>query len=179
MADFYPYLLSSLPSLQFGMKPPFSCEQFLEACHRFIPEKDYQILRTLPQPEHYSERGRRHNFIERWIRFDTSLRNEMVKVRAGRRHIDAESYLRPVTYPGSSPAPIVAAATVSPSLLEGERVLDETRWKTLDELAKAHYFDLDALISYAYKLQILHRWERIRSADAALLLREALGPGVE
>lgn len=179
MADFYPYLISSLPTLQFGMKPPFSFEQFLETCHRFIPEKDYQILSTLPQPEHYSERGRRHHFLEQWIQFDTSLRNEIVKVRAGRRHIEAATaatYLRPDSYTGPSPAPVIGAATMSSSLLEGEKVLDETRWKMLDELARAHYFDLEALISYAYKLLILHRWERIRSADAILLLRDALEP---
>jgi hypothetical protein len=176
MAEFYPYLIASLPTLHFGMKPPFSFEQFLEACHRFIPEKDYMIVSTLPQPERYREKGRMHHFIERWIQFDTSLRNEMVKVRAGRWQIEAETSLRPDAYTGPSLSPVVVAATMSPSLLEGEKILDETRWKMLDELANAHYFDLDALISYAYKLLILHRWERIRSADALLLLREALEP---
>lgn len=174
MAELYPYLIASLPTLHFGMKPPFSFEEFLELCHRFIPEKDHHILRTLPQPEDYSEKGRRPQFIERWIEFDTTLRNEMVKMRAGRLHTESASYLRPDTYTGPSLAPVVAAASMSPSLLEGERVLDETRWRVLDELARFHYFDLDALTSYAYKLLILHRWENIRSSDATLLLRKAL-----
>ena len=174
MGEFYPYLIASLPTLHFGMKPPFSFEQFLETCHRLIPEKDYQILRNLPRPENYSEEARKHRFVERWIKFDTTLRNETARMRAGRRHIEAAPYLRPDTYTGPSLAPVVSAATMSPSLLDGEKVLDETRWKMLDELAIAHYFDLDALITYAYKLLILHRWERIRSADASLLLREAL-----
>ncbi|HON80937.1 MAG TPA: DUF2764 family protein [Methanoregulaceae archaeon] len=176
MAEFYPYLIASLPTLHFGMKPPFSFERFLEACHRFIPDKDYQTLSNLPQPEHYMEKGRWHHFIERWIQFDTSLRNEIVKVRAGRWQVEAETSIQPTTYTGPSLAPVVAAATMSTSLLEGEKILDDTRWKMLDELAKAHYFDLDALICYAYKLLILHRWESIRSADASLLLKEALEP---
>jgi hypothetical protein len=98
----------------------------------------------------------------------------MVKVRSGRLKIEAETYIRPETYTGPPLAPVVSAAAADPSLLEGERLLDEARWKVLDELAKDHYFDLDVLISYAYKLLILHRWERIRSANAALLLTEAL-----
>ena len=119
-----------------------------------------------------------HTFDEKWITFDTALRNETARIRAGKRHIEAAIYLRPDTYPGPSLAPVVAAATLSPSFLEGEKVLDEARWKMLDELSIAHYFDLDALITYAYKLLILHRWERIRNADAVLMLREALGQEV-
>jgi hypothetical protein len=175
MAEFYPYLITSLPTLHFGMKPPFSFEQFLETCHGFIPEKDYQVLSTLPQPEHYSEKDRKHRSVERWIQSDTALRNEMVKSRAGRRHTDPATYLRPDTYTGPSFAPVVAAAELSPSILEGEKLLDQKRWNVLDELATAHYFDLDALIVYAYKLLILHRWKKIRSANASILLQETLG----
>lgn len=175
MAEFYPYLIASLPTLHFGMKPPFSFEQFLETCYRFIPDKDYRVLSSLPQPDHYSEKYKKQKSIERWIQFDTALRNEMVKSRAGRRHIDAASYLRPDTYTGPSLSPVVAAAELSPVVLEGEKILDQKRWNMLDELAISHYFDLDALIIYAYKLLILHRWEKIRSADAPALLLETFG----
>jgi len=175
MAEFYPYLIASLPTLYFGMKPPFSFEKFLEMCHPFIPEKDYRILSTLPQPEHYFEEAMRHPIIERWIRFDTALRNEMVKQRAARQHVEAATYLRPWGYSGPSLAPIAATANMSPSILDGERIMDEARWRMLDELATAHYFDLDLLITYAYKILILHRWENIRIADKTILLEEALG----
>jgi hypothetical protein len=49
MAEFYPYLIASLPMLHFGMKPPFSFERFLEICDRLIPDKDFQVLLTLPR----------------------------------------------------------------------------------------------------------------------------------
>ena len=175
MAEFYPYLIASLPTLHFGMKPPFSFEKFLEICYGFIPEKDYLVLSTLPQPEHYSEKDKKHRSVERWIQSDTALRNEMVKSRAGRRHTDPATYLRQDTYAGPSLAPIVAAAALSPSILEGEKILDQKRWNMLDELAIAHYFDLDALIVYAYKLLILQRWEKIRSASSPIMLLGTLG----
>jgi hypothetical protein len=174
MADFSPYLISSLPMLHFGMKPPFSFGQFLEACRGFMPEKDYQVLSTLPQPEQYSDDAGRHPVVGRWVQFDSALRNELVKIRAGRKHVDPAAYLHQDGYTGPSLAPFAAAANMGPSLLESEKSLDEARWRMLDEIATAHYFDVDALITYAYKLLILQRWENIRSAKSTILLEGAL-----
>jgi hypothetical protein len=174
MADFYPYLIASLPMLHFGTKPPFSFERFLEVCRQFIPKKDFQLLSTLPQPEQYFEKGKRHPIIQRWIEFDVALRNELVRIRATKQHIEPAPYLRPGGYSGSSLAPAVMAANIATSVLDAEKTLDETRWKALEELATGHYFDLDLLITYANKLLILQRWEKIRSADKTILLEQAL-----
>jgi hypothetical protein len=174
MADFYPYLIASLPMLHFGTKPPFSFERFLEVCRQFIPKKDFQLLSTLPQPEQYFEKGKRHPIIQRWIEFDGALRNELVRIRATKQHIEPAPYLRPGGYSGSSLAPAVMAANIATSVLDAEKTLDETRWKALEELATGHYFDLDLLITYANKLLILQRWEKIRSADKTILLEQAL-----
>jgi hypothetical protein len=174
MADFYPYLIASLPMLHFGMKPPFSFERFLEVCCPLIPEKDFQLLRTLPQPEQYFKKGKRHQIIRKWIEFDVALRNELVKIRATKKHIEPATYLRPDGYSGSSLAPAIMAANINTSVLDAEKTLDETRWKALEELATGHYFDMDFLIIFAYKLLILQRWENIRSADGTILLEQAL-----
>jgi len=174
MADFYPYLIASLPMLHFGMKPPFSFERFLEVCCLFIPKKDFQLLRALPQPEQYLEKGKRHRIIQKWIEFDVALRNELVRIRATKKHIEPATYLRPGGYSGSSLAPAGMAANINTSVLDAEKTLDETRWKALEELATGHYFDLAFLITYAYKLLILQRWENIRSADRTILLEQAL-----
>ena len=174
MADFYTYLIASLPMLHFGMKPPFSFERFLDVCRQFIPKKDFQLLRTLPQPEHYVEKGTRQRSIQKWIEFDGALRNELARIRATKKHIDPAMYLRPDGYTGSSLAPAGMAANITTSVLDAEKTLDETRWKALEELATGHYFDLDVLITYAYKLLLLQRWEDIRSADGTILLEQAL-----
>ena len=174
MVDFYPYLISSLPMLHFGMKPPFSFERFLEVCCPFIPKKDFQLVRSLPQPEQYLEKGKRHRVIQKWIEFDVALRNELVRIRATKKHIEPATYLRPGGHSGSSLAPAIMAANIHTSVPDAEKTLDETRWKALEELATGHYFDLDLLITYAYKLLIIHRWESIRSADGTILLEQAL-----
>jgi hypothetical protein len=158
MADAYPYLIASLPMLHPGMKPPFSFDRFLGLCREWIPERDYQVLSTLPQPSQYSQGARHHRLIEGWIGFDTALRNELARERAGRRPL----------------APGVHAATAHASPLDAERALDEMRWKALEDLATGHYLDLDVLLAYACRLQILLRWERIRAADGRSLLEQAL-----
>lgn len=171
MADFYPYLVASLPMLHFAMKPPFSFDRFLDICCPLIPEKDCRILRTLPQPEQYLKKGKWPPVLHRWIESDVALRNELVKIRAAKKHLDPAAYLRPS---GSFSAPAVLAASVNTSVLDMEKILDETRWKALEDLATGHYFDLDFLITYACKLRILERWENIRSADGTILLEQAL-----
>jgi hypothetical protein len=174
MPDFYTYLITSLPMLHFGMKPPFSFERFLEQCRQFIPEKDFLLVSTLPKPELYSATGKRNRIIQKWIEFDGALRNELVKLRASRKHVDPAIYLRTDGYSGSSLAPVVIAANTTISILDAEKTLDEIRWKALEELSIGHYFDLDLLITYAYKLLILQRWENIREADKTILLEHAL-----
>jgi len=174
MADFYPFLVASLPMLHFGMKPPFSFERFLDICCPLIPKKDGQVLRTLPQPGHYLEKGKRPPVVQRWIDFDVAVRNELVKIRAAKKHLDPTAYLRPGGSSSSFPIPAVLAANINTSVLDAEKILDETRWKALEDLATGHYFDLDFLITYAGKLLILERWENIRSADGTILLEQAL-----
>jgi len=129
MTDLYPYLVASLPTLHFGMKPPFTFEQFCEMAHRFIPGKDFEALHTLPLPPQYSEEGDHHPVIRKWIEFDTALRNELVRIRADRRHVAPAAYLRPERYSGTSLAPVAMAANANPSIVSAEEFLDEKRWK--------------------------------------------------
>jgi hypothetical protein len=165
MADFYPYLMSSLPMLHFGMHPPLSSEKLLEICHGLIPENDYTILSSLNLVEEKAPEEATQVTIRQWLCFDTTLRNELVKLRATRRHIDAVRYLRHDGYAAGDLAHIALAAIRNPSVIEGERFLDQERWKVLEEFSFGHFFDLDALIVYAYKLRLLERWENIRVAD--------------
>ena len=174
MAELYPYLIASLPMLHFGMKPPFSYERFLEICDPLIPKKDFQVLRTLPRPEQYFEKGKKHYIVQRWIEFDVALRNELVRIRATKKHLDPGTYLRPDGSRGSFSLPAGIAATTHTSLADAEKALDEIRWKALEEFATGHYFDLAVLITYAYKLLILQRWENIRSADGSILVDHVL-----
>lgn len=175
MADFYPYLVASLPVLHVTGKPPFSSERFLEICSPFIPEKDRRVLRSLPLPDDYPKEGSGHPSVRRWVEFDTALRNELARVRAAKMHRDPAPHLRAGDMGVSTIRATLPAVTTKTSVLDAEMVLDEMRWKALDEIATGHYFDLGFLVTYALKLRILERWENIRNADGTALLERALG----
>ncbi|MDD1715055.1 MAG: DUF2764 domain-containing protein [Methanoregulaceae archaeon] len=142
-----------------------------------MPEKDFKILSTLPLPEEYQEREEEHPLVRHWIEFDTALRNELVRTRAARIRRDPAAYSLAGIYGDSSLGPAVMAAGTNSSLSGAEKALDELRWKKLDDLATGHYFDLDFLITFGYKLMILERWERIRTADGRILLEQVLAGG--
>ena len=165
MPKFYTYLISSLPVLNFGMKPPLSFERFLKVCQGFISEEDFLLLNNLPLTiDEYCKRVS-HPTIERWLAFDTALRNELVKIRAHNKKIDEAKYLRGETYSDMAISHTAMSSHRSASILEGEKILDEARWQALDDLGFGHYFDMDSLILYAYKLKILERWENIYTQD--------------
>lgn len=161
--------------LNFGMKAPFAFGKFLQMCEDLISDEDIALISKASQ--HTST----HNIdsitataFKKWVVFDTALRNELVKIRAVRKHIDAVKYLRDDGLTDMQVAHIALAAYRTPSLLEAERYLDEVRWHFLDDLCLGHYFDLDFLIIYALKLLILERWERIRISDKGNILDEVI-----
>lgn len=174
MSDYYVYLVSSLPSLSFGMKPPVTFGGFLRSCEGLIPEADLGVVRSMGAS--YANCSANGNAtIKSWAAFETMLRNELVKIRAQRKKADPSKYLRADGCPDSSyTAHIAINAFRKTSPLESERALDLDRWKRLDELSAGHYFDLDTIVIYAVKLMILEKWHRITSADGREVLEGAL-----
>lgn len=174
MPDYYIYLISSLPMLHFGIKPVFSFEKFIEKCQGLIPDEDIKSLKTALRPAGYYYDGS-NPVLRKWQAFDAALRNELAKIRAGRKKIDPVKYLREDGYAWPYLTHISINAHKNPSSLEAEKMLDQERWNFLDELAIGHYFDIEFLIIYAYKLAILEKWEKIMTADKKQLIEETLG----
>jgi hypothetical protein len=160
--------------LHFGAKPPFSFEKFLGDCQEFILRKDFTLLKNLPRTIDEYDKRLNNATIEKWLEFDTALRNELVKIRAQMKKIEPEKFLRPGAIFSPGIWHTVMAAQRNPAILEAEEILDQARWEALDDLSFGHYFDIDFLIIYAYKLKILERWERIKLADKERLLQEVL-----
>lgn len=160
--------------LQFHSAPPFSFADLLKRCQGLVPDKDRAVLENLPQPKDYGKRPLINALVGKWVAFDTNLRNELARIRAARRHLDPAPYLRPGSAEEAFMAQEAANIHRRPSPQEAETMFDQLRWKALDDLSAGHYFDLEALIIYAYKLLILERWARIRAADKAKLLEKTL-----
>lgn len=158
--------------LHFGMKPPFSFKKFLRTAGEFVSGRDLSILKNVSVNGEYV--STKQPTLKKWQDFDTALRNELVKIRAARKHTDPLKYLRPSVIFDALASHIAINAYRAPVILEATKILDQERWQRLDELAVGHYFDLDFLIVYALKLLILARWEKIRTADASKALEDVL-----
>jgi len=160
--------------LTFGTQPPLEYDKFLSLCRGLIPEEEFSLLKGLPVLK--TEPGcRRTPFVlKKWFDYQRQLGNELVKIRASRKHVDPAKYIRGDEYSPAAISRFAISAYRNPSILEGERMQDQARWQTLSELSLGHYFDLDFLVIYALKLLILEKWQRINHADPAEALEEAI-----
>ncbi|TRZ95704.1 DUF2764 family protein [bacterium] len=174
MPRYYTYLISSLPALHFATKPPFTFSEFLKLCAGFISAQEFELLPIVLGLKECLYNGNQSTLL-RLCLFERNLRNELVKIRAARKHLDPQKYLRvDQGYVDSSIVYIAHTSFRNPEIMEGEKLLDLARWHMLDELSSGHYFDIDCLIIYARKLLILEKWQRIASANKAEVLNEAL-----
>ncbi|MFH1782598.1 MAG: DUF2764 family protein [Candidatus Omnitrophota bacterium] len=158
MRDKYYYLVSSLPFLEFGTKPPFSYSGFLKLCEGQLSEEDLNSDTNL-------------TLIE-WKKFERNLKNELVKVRAEKRSVDAINFIQGEHYPDPDTMHMAHWAINQDDILDTEASLDRFRWEKLEELKKGHYFDIDILIIYALQIKILERWNIIDSQDGVKILKE-------
>ncbi|MBM3243375.1 MAG: DUF2764 family protein [Candidatus Omnitrophica bacterium] len=174
MPSYYTYLISSLPMLSFGAKPPFSLEGFLEVCSRSVKHTELEKVREAINILDYKVLPQDSGVLKKWRIFNLSLRSELAHARAGRKKIDPLRYITKDIYVSSSISHAAMAAYRNHNILEAEKSLDFTRWLFLEEISLGHYFDTDFLIIYALKLKILIRWDKINNADKESLLREAV-----
>lgn len=155
MRDYF-YLVSSLPMLLFhhGM-PPLSYQSFLEQCRRLMDSRDVQQIEMakLNASEFFVES---RSVLRTWQMADFALRNELVKYRAKKLNLDSQQFLRSESHDPAW-APLVKDNVEDFTPLRAEMHLMELQWKLLDELQGVHQFDLDFLVVYALKLQLLER----------------------
>jgi hypothetical protein len=172
MPNFYPYIIASLPLLNFRQKPAINSRGFLDSCAGLVTDRELAFLKNILEgkeilPSEYMT-------LKRWVDFETSLGNELVKLRADRKRKDPHRYIRKNTYWDADIDYVEMAAYKNPSIYEAEKLLDLERWRFLEELSFGHHFDFELLLLYALKLKILERWKRIDTAERERLLEEAL-----
>lgn len=167
----YYYLVSSLPMLEFGAKPPLSYKDFIRCCQGQLASSDMNVIeRTTILP--YEDIEDPYPALREWKRFDTGLRNELARFRAGKRSKDPAQYIRGEDSSEAFVSGFAHWAVSQDSPIESELYLDRIRWERIEELQMGHYFDIDCLIAYALKLQILERWQTINSGSGMQVILE-------
>ncbi len=125
---------------------------------------------------YYKELGRsRCKFLRSWGEFDRNLRNlsaAFTARRLGRTVAEVlvgEGYVVD-TISRSSAADfglkgeleyidqVVAAIAEEGNLLDQENKIDHIRWEMADELTTFDYFNINTILAYLVKVNIVHRW---------------------
>ena len=121
------------------------------------------------------------DFLRAWSEFDRTLRNiaAAVSARAAGRNVgeavvgggDVAGQLQRSSASdfglrGELPYidAVIAAVNEEANLVEKERKIDRIRWREAEELAAFDYFDIDAILSYLVRVNLVARWSRLDPA---------------
>lgn len=170
------FLIASLPLLQLGQRPPIALPAFLQACGEHLTPEQMAVLRDLLETD---GRHSQDPFARAWFDCETELRNASVRLRARRRGVSPESFLRPQSGGRVFLQTAVAEAFQAPDPLEREKALDRLRWRLLDELAGLDPFSLEVVYSYVLKLRLAWRWASFDPDKGAALLETTAAGAAE
>jgi len=154
----YYYTLASLKTIKREEKPPVSEDYFLQFTKETIDAKSYQILLKcrwgLTGPTGFS-------FSDQILSWEKDLRLELAKARISKLPFDnlpdSEDTSRDYSLLEQ-----VRTVMALESPLGAEKYLDQLRWNHLEKVGAHHYFDLEALIIYYLKLQLVLRQEKFQ-----------------
>lgn len=154
MAAYY-FQVASLPMLLWDRKAPFSLDHFISLLGSGVSPVDQEAILactidgSLPK-------GKMSSLGKSYWTLEKSLRNELVRLRSNSKAKEGKADL---VEPEENPYVVEVAANAfkAASPLEAERVINQWRWKMIDELQSGHLFDADFLTGYYLKLQLLVR----------------------
>jgi hypothetical protein len=107
-------------------------------------------------------------FARQWVGFEVALRNALAVTRARTLELDPHGYLVAEELADGDAAvdEIVSAWSAAADPLSALQVLDERRFRWIDENAQYFSFALDELAAYARKLVLVNRWHKLTREQA-------------
>jgi hypothetical protein len=175
----YEYIVASLPDIttgwKFGEKGP---EDYIEEIASLCSDKDRKLIEFLMSgyleenlnAGFYSEAlTHKDAFIREYFRFDLNVRNAKVKYLNKALGRDAEKDV--LLFGEDTPQAVLDAAAEefeeaadletilnTGDILSRERGIDDLMWEKIDSLTTFNYFDIDAILGFITKLNIVARW---------------------
>jgi len=178
----YEYIVASLPDIttgwKFGEKGP---EDYIEEIVSLCSDKDRKLIEFLMSG--YLEENlnagfygkaltHKDAFIREYFRFDLNVRNAKVKYLNKALGRDAEKDV--LLFGEDTPQAVLDAVadefeeaadleTIlnTGDILSRERGIDDLMWEKIDSLTTFNYFDIDAILGFITKLNIVARWYRL------------------
>ena len=178
----YEYIVASLPDIttgwKFGEKGP---EDYIEEIASLCSDKDRKLIEFLMSgyleenlnAGFYSEAlTHKDAFIREYFRFDLNVRNAKVKYLNKALGRDAEKDV--LLFGEDTPQAVLDVAAEefeeaadletilnTGDILSRERGIDDLMWEKIDSLTTFNYFDIDAILGFITKLNIVARWYRL------------------
>ena len=159
----YYYFVASLPSINYGEKPPISSEEFREQCYALLNPEDAELIRycryDAPMAvETVQSTG--SEFIALFLARERTLILNLAYLRAGKLK-------RPS--PGDPPHDVPRAEAVAKAAFEMEDPLEATiyidraRWGALDAMVGLDIFGVNNIFAFLMKLQLMERRQRFNA----------------
>ena len=145
MQKCYHYLAASLPYLFFKGAVPVSVNSFLEECGKWLSKKELSIIvsANLNNSEIYKDSPQA---VNEWKEFNNYLSEELALARKEKDYSSLSINSKKI-FESANP-------------LEMEKEYEKLRWDFIDQLEPCYYADINWLVLYKYKLQILERLRR-------------------
>jgi len=159
----YYYLMAQLPHLIYEQKPPMSSEEFKALSESLLSKKDVSLMKNLkldPSPtEDEADGGKVRStgcsFIDNWRKWEKDLRLILAKNRAVHLKWDI-NISEPADFHNDLAVTGLKAIDEN-SPLDGEIILDKTRWYAIEDMAGNDYFHRNNVFAYFLKLLLLER----------------------
>ena len=141
----YYYLVSSLPYLQFEKGISVSVEEFIFECEKWLVDRDLKILQGV-NIDSMDLDIKDFFVVKKWKEFNKDLKEDLAKVRASKKSLVGEKV-------SSRYREIFEENT--PLLME--KRMERIRWDFIEQSESWYGFDINRLVLYLLKLQILER----------------------
>lgn len=130
-------------------------------------------------------------FVREWFEFDRNLRNVCAAYTARRLELPIEEYMVGDGYvvealTRSSAADfglkgeldyidlVMTAIASEGNMIGKEQKIDNVRWNMSDELSVFDYFNINTLLAYLVKVNIIHRWVALDRVKGEEMLRKLI-----
>ncbi|MCF7876871.1 MAG: DUF2764 domain-containing protein [Candidatus Omnitrophica bacterium] len=147
--DKYYYLIAQLPLLKFGEQTYLDKNLFLEEAKKWLSEEEFVKLKEAGIDD-LEKRGKT-SFVKEYKEFELALRESLAAYRESKKN--RQEY---------QAGPVLDKKLLQGNPLEVEKKLFLYRWQKVGHLSQGNIFNLEAVIAYFLKLQIL---EKVLSFD--------------
>jgi hypothetical protein len=163
----YYYLISQLPSLQYGEEAPYTLDEFLEQCKEWLSKSDYEGLQYCTLDIHVLDGAplTKWDFINTWVARERTMRYALSHLRSVnlKRDDDEEQTKAPHESPRTEAGAHAAFAMGNP--LEAEIYLDKNRWENIESMQGNDLFSINIIFAHVLKLTLMQRWFLFNQKD--------------